>query len=261
MRYAVRMSCILTTTARIHRAARTAVPPAAPAASSGGTASTAILDWLSPAVLALATECAGTDDRAVLQAAHTLIRGWVRPVYSLAERRPASRTLALGRGSCSQRLALLEAVARARGIATRTRGLLVHGDFWRPRFGALAPLLPERILLAWPQFRIDGAWVDASDLFAPDSDARPFTNLGAETLFDAIGRGAARWTPQAADCGCDSGPLPESPRDLGLFASRDELFRRYGQNLPCPIRAFVEPVFGRWAAGAAPRFGTGVPRF
>lgn len=249
------MSCILTTTARIHRAVRTANPPAAPTASSGGTASTAILDWLSPAVLALAAECAGVDDRAVLQAAHTLIRSRVRPVYSLAERRPASRTLAHGRGSCSQRLALLEAVARARGIATRTRGLLVHGDFWRPRFGLLSPLLPERILLAWPQFRIDGVWVDASDLFAPESDPRPFTNRGGETLFDAIGRGAARWTPQAADCACDGGALPEPPRDLGLFASRDELFHRYGQNLPCLVRAFVEPVFGRWSAGAvAPRF-------
>ncbi|SEK66054.1 hypothetical protein [Nonomuraea pusilla] len=66
------------------------------------------------------------------------------------ERQPASRTLALGRGSCSQRLAVLEAVARACGVATRVRGLLVDGRFWHPRFPLLRPLVPGRVVLAWP---------------------------------------------------------------------------------------------------------------
>lgn len=213
---------------------------------------TRILDARSPGIRGLAASLTASGDLELLREAHALIRRRIRPVYSMRESRPASRTLALGRGSCSQRLAVLEAVARARGIATRTRGLLVSGEFWHPRFGVLSPLLPQHILLAWPQFLVDGSWTDASDLFERAPDAASFANEGADTLFDAIGRGAAHWSGRA-DCTCEALP---AHRELGLFDSRDDLFRRYGQNLPCPVRVAAEPVFGRWAAGArTPAFG------
>ncbi|WP_457464607.1 hypothetical protein [Streptomyces sp. TE5632] len=61
-----------------------------------------------------------------------------------------------GRGSCSQRLAVLESVARASGVATRVRGLLVDGSFWYPRFPRLHRIVPEQVLLAWPEFRLEG---------------------------------------------------------------------------------------------------------
>ena len=236
------MSCALTTTPRIRRAV------ASPTNATGSTSPTRILDWHSPALQALTASLDDTCGLALLHAAHTAIAARIRPVYSLDEQQPASRTLAKGRGSCSQRFAVLEAVARSRGIATRSRVLLVDGSFWRARFGALAPLLPNSILLAWPQFRIDGRWVDASDLFILAADARPFENAGDDTLFDAVGRGAAPWS-QDSDCGCTIAPDAD---DLGTFESRDAVFAHYGQNLPAAIRIAIEPVFGRWAAGASP---------
>ena len=47
---------------------------------------------------------------------------------------PPLAHLARGFGSCSQRLAILESVARAIGVATRVRALLIDRSFWYPRF-------------------------------------------------------------------------------------------------------------------------------
>jgi hypothetical protein len=69
-----------------------------------------------------------------LRAAHSAVSEHVKPVYTIREFQPSSRTLALGRGSCSQRLACLEALARLRGIGTRVRALWLAGTFWNRRF-------------------------------------------------------------------------------------------------------------------------------
>ncbi|MFT4010161.1 MAG: hypothetical protein QM655_08990 [Nocardioidaceae bacterium] len=101
----------------------------------GATAATAILDWASPEVRGLLAEISGTPDRRVLlQQAHRLVSARVSPRYAIEEIQPASVTLRRGRGSCSQRLAVLEAVARGAGMRTRVRGLLVAGEFWYARF-------------------------------------------------------------------------------------------------------------------------------
>ncbi|MGW2149210.1 hypothetical protein ACWCOT_33260 [Nonomuraea bangladeshensis] len=98
-------------------------------------AATPILDHGHPRVLALTAEAraAGASGRGLLIAAHRLIAARVRPVYALDDEQPTSRTLLRARGSCSQRLAVLEAVSRACGIPTRVRGLLVDGRFWHAR--------------------------------------------------------------------------------------------------------------------------------
>ncbi|MDO5053231.1 MAG: transglutaminase domain-containing protein [Pseudoclavibacter sp.] len=187
-----------------------------------------------------------------MRRAHAEVRLRVRAAYGLEERRPASRTLRLGRGSCSQRLAVLEALARAAGIASRSRGLLVDGSFWAARFPALRPVLPELVLLAWPEFRAGPAadpWQDAADLFPADGDAEPFGNDGPETLFEAIGRGAAEWRARP---GCArTGLAGAVRRDLGLFGSRDELFDRFGGNLPGPVRGLAGPVLTAFARGSS----------
>ncbi|WP_342787004.1 hypothetical protein [Streptomyces tailanensis] len=114
-------------------------------------------------------------------------------MYSVADRRRVSRTLWLGRGSCSQRMAALEAVARAVRVRTRVRGLLVDGAFWYPRFPRLKPFVPEQVPLAWPEFRISGAWLPVGELFTAPTTDRPFANKGGETLFDAVARTGIHW--------------------------------------------------------------------
>ncbi|MEV4177275.1 transglutaminase family protein [Nonomuraea sp. NPDC049709] len=214
-------------------------------------APTAILDWRHPRMQELAAEAgdigAGAD-RATLIAAHQLIAARVRPVYAMNERQPASTTLRLGRGSCSQRLALLEAVARACGIATRVRGLLVDGRFWHPRFPRLRALVPRQIVLAWPEFFLNGQWVSVSELYAPLSTPRTggrFTNTGGETLFDAITRTAVDWDGRT----CSSCDLSAQVlADLGCFDSRDDLFSEHGQTLCLPVRIPADLVMSRRAA-------------
>lgn len=216
----------------------------------GGVAPTAILDWRDPLVQSLVRATASDDWLAGLRAAHRVIAGAVRPVYAVQERQPVSRTLRRGRGSCSQRLAILEGVARAQGIPTRVRGLLVDGRFWYPRFPRLKSLVPSRVLVAWPEFGIDGSWVPVGELFGPLTAlaASPgFSNDSGETLFDAVSRTAIDWDGVTCETGgaCDLSATVLA--DLGRFDSRDELFRRHGQTLSGPLTRLIDPVLSRWA--------------
>jgi hypothetical protein len=199
-----------------------------------------------------------------LRHAHRWISSAVRPVYSVTETRQVSEILRLGRGSCSQRMAVLEAVARAWGVPTRVRGLLVDGAFWYPRFPRLRRLVPDQVVLAWPEFRVGGPgraeaapfWLPVSELFAGTGgrggpDRGGFTNAGPETLFDALARTGIDWDGGTA-CPASEGSCDLSAyllADLGRFASRDALFARHGQTLCGPARLLAEPVLGRRAAG------------
>ncbi|BBC35677.1 hypothetical protein SGFS_069710 [Streptomyces graminofaciens] len=219
----------------------------------GSTRATAILDHGHPLVSAIAARVQNeATPREALRAAHAVIAREVRPVYSVEDLRRVSRTLRLGRGSCSQRMAALEAVARAVGVRTRVRGLIVDGTFWYPRFPRLKPFVPEQVLLAWPEFRLDRAWVPVGELFGDTyagGDGQ-FANRGGETLFDAVARTGISWSTDAS-CGTVSCDLSARLRtDLGHFDDRDELFARHGQTLCWTARTLGEPVLGRWSAGA-----------
>ena len=226
-------------------------------AAAGGVAATPTLDWGSPAVQALLNELrpAGSSEvgRTLLRRAHGLIVSRVRPVYALDDAQPASRTLTRGRGSCSQRLAVLEAVARADGIATRVRGLHVDGRFWCPRFPRLRFAVPDAVLLAWPEFLLEGDWLAASELFGPVGSlcgGSGFSNADGETLFDAVARTAVDWDGTTSTLGaCSACDLSATVlQDFGRFDSRDELFARHGQTLCWPARTLSGPVLGRWSA-------------
>ncbi|MFI5977611.1 transglutaminase domain-containing protein [Streptomyces sp. NPDC051452] len=242
---------------------------------TGSTAPTRILDWRHPAVASLVqrldmpTSADAADPlrrTAALRRAHRWIAATVRPVYSVRDERPVSQVLRRGRGSCSQRLAVLESVARACGVATRVRGLLVDGRFWYPRFPLVRPLVPHQVVLAWPEFHVEGLppaahpaapWLTASELFGDleELSGRPgggFTNSGPETLFDALSRTAIDWDGTTA---CPAtGPACDLSAhvlaDLGHFDSRDALFARHGQTLCGLARLLAEPVLGHRSAGA-----------
>lgn len=166
--------------------------------SGGDAAATPILDWGHHDVARLyedIAEGAIQSAQEFLVSAHRSVAATIRAVYGLDDRQPVSVTLSRGRGSCSQRLAVVEALARRRGIATRVRGLVLRGEFWYPRFRHLRAVIPKSVLLAWPEFLIDGRWQDISEIVAPAavSSVQPFTNTGEETLFDAIGRAPISW--------------------------------------------------------------------
>ena len=120
----------------------------------GSTAATPILDYRAHEIQRLVSRSrrlAGEPgELATLASAHAIIRDEVRPVYALNEATPTSRTLARGFGSCSQRLAILESVARTVGVATRVRALLIDRSFWYPRFPRIGGFLPDQSVLAWP---------------------------------------------------------------------------------------------------------------
>ncbi|MBT2472893.1 transglutaminase domain-containing protein [Streptomyces sp. ISL-66] len=258
------------------RGRKRTVPAPAPAhgagAVAGGSMPTRILDWHDPRVTELVQALGVPADAHPVQRlreAHRWIAATLRPVYSVQDERPVSQVLRLGRGSCSQRLAVLEAVARATGTPTRVRGLVVDGAFWYPRFPRLRPLVPDQVLLAWPEFRLpepeadSSRWLTVSQLFDLDEPGRGegggftstggFTNTGPETLFEALSRTAIDWDGAPPLCPAEPATCDLSAyvlADLGHFDSRDTLFARHGQTLCALARTVAEPVLGRRAAGA-----------
>lgn len=228
----------------------------APNAPAPNLVLTPILDYEHPAVQAVvATFRTMQPPRAQLQAAHRHLATTIGPVYTVDDVQPVSVTLQKGRGSCSQRMACLEAIARANGIGTRVRALWVDGRFWYPRFRLSRPFIPRRILLTWPQFWLDGAWVDFDELYAPTADllARAdhgFTNSG-ETLFEAVAHTPVDFLGKSRSCtgavGCTATQADLSRfivADAGCFDTRDDVFARFGSlHATWPGRAF-ELIFG-----------------
>ncbi|MFL5791410.1 MAG: transglutaminase domain-containing protein [Actinomycetota bacterium] len=202
-------------------------------------AATRILDHEHPEIRRFVASLPSASTQAdLLREAHGTIAGVIRPVYSVDERRPASQTLARRAGSCSQRFAVLEAVARASGIPTRVRAMRVRGSFWYPRFRLLRPLIPRTVVLVWPAFFVDDDWVDISDLFPTAATDIGFTNDG-ETLFDAVRSVPIDWDGTRGVPACDlSGAVGE---DLGVFACRDDVFAVH-MTSPAWLLALADPI-------------------
>lgn len=194
---------------------------------------TAILDYESPVVRRLAERVStdGGSSAGFLRAAHSAVFERVRPIYTVREFQPVSGTLILGRGSCSQRLACLEALARLNGIPTRVRALWVAGRFWNKRFPLTRVFIPSRMLLAWPQFYVDARWTGVEEIFGRLEDlaehSAAFAN-DAETLFEAVRMTAVDFDGKMRMCSsnCDMSAYVEAVD--GVFDSRDELFRQLG---------------------------------
>jgi len=230
---------------------RTSARVGAGPAKAGSTDATPILDHDSAEITHLVYRARMLspirDQAAVLEAAHSIIRDEVRPVYALEEETPASRTLTRGFGSCSQRLAILESVARSIGVATRVRALLIDRSFWYPRFPRIGCVLPDRILLIWPEFDIHG-WRSASELFGSIGcrGGGSFTNRGSETLFEAAGRCAVDWDGRTEGSAFDLSRFVRA--DFGYFTNRDDAFDSLGQALCTPSRLVADPILRRIAA-------------
>lgn len=200
---------------------------------------TSILDYHHPEVQAVLTQLQpfSSSEQTFVRAAHQYIKMNVKPVYTVNEFQPVSETFRKKKGSCSQRMACLEAVSRAQGIATRVRGLWIAGRFWYPRFRFSRPFIPEKILLALPQFYLAGKWVDFDEVFGSAAEmvqkaVSGFSNSG-ETLFEAVEHTAVDFWGKTRDCGaiCSASQFDLSKYvvgDEGYFPAREELFNRFG---------------------------------
>lgn len=206
--------------------------PAQESPSNAQLSPTRILDYQHPNVQSLVSELGTSHQskRDFVLAAHTRIVERMNAVYSIDEDRPVSETLRLNEGSCGQRMAVVEALARAGGIPTRVRALWLDRRFWFSRLPLLRFSLPPRTLMPWPQFYLDGRWVDFDELYAPCPDLavkspvrHAFSNAG-ESLFDAIRHapvdflGKLRGTEYSSFC---IGQMVVE--DGGFFDTRDEL--------------------------------------
>ena len=217
-------------------------------------ASTKILDHASPEIAAAAARIGASapSPRDFLRAAHRHITSSLRGVYSLEEKFPVSRILREACGSCSQRMALLEGLARAHGIPTRVRALFLKGHYWAPRLPLLRRFLPERTLMPWPEFFVDGDWVGFEEVFSPlpelAAGARGrFTNRGIsmyeaveKTPVDFFGKLRRAGHPRAAELELTEFVAAEE----GVFDSRDLMFERFNPDPSRLGRAMFGAIYG-----------------
>jgi transglutaminase-like putative cysteine protease len=189
---------------------------------------TAILDYGHPRVqeVLLRLRVSQPAPREFLRMAHGHLSDVMRPIYSVAETQAASETLRLNGGSCSQRMACLEALARAYGVATRVRALWLDKTFWAARLPLLRPIMPKRTLMPWPQFYVDGVWIDFDEIYDSMADLavrakHPFTNAG-ESLFDAVRDQPVDLLGKSDSCSLTRFVVG----DDGMFDTRDELLGR-----------------------------------
>lgn len=217
-------------------------------------APTPILDHDHPEVAHLADEL-GRGRLPVpeyLRAAHAYLVQHLKAVYDLEEHRPVSRILAQGTASCSQRIACFEALARAGGVGTRVRTRYLTGAYWAPRLPLLKLFLRKPSLIPWPQFELDGGWVDFEEVFGPleslvAATKRRFTNRG-ESMFEAIGHSVVDFTGKLKKLGHPRGAeldLSEFvAEEREIFDSRDALLERYLAEPSAAGRALFNLVYG-----------------
>jgi hypothetical protein len=148
-------------------------------------------------------------------------------------------------------MACLEAAARAAGIPTRVHALAIRGCFWYPRFRISRFLIPKSILLVWPQFYFEYAWVDFAELHATMNqlagrDATGFTNDG-ESLFEAITHTPLDFLGETCAMPCAK-PEHNLSRflaaDNGFFDTRDEVFEHFGSFQDTLRGRAFEMIFG-----------------
>ncbi len=196
---------------------------------------TPILDYDNPKLAQAVEEIFASSEHEFLQKAYLDVMQRVYPIYNIDELQSASVTLEKGIGSCTQRTALVEAMARAVGIATRIQVLWIKGEFWYPRFPRWTyPFIPKRIMLLWPEFYIENEWLDFSEVIAPLETLTHHADTGftnyAETIYDAIAVRPVDFDNKLSQCECgDQYDLSHQVLGSGgYFTSRDEALANYG---------------------------------
>jgi hypothetical protein len=188
---------------------------------------TPILDYTCPEIQQILARLVDEQltPRGFVQKAHQHLSDVMRPIYSVSETQSVAKTVQLNGGSCSQRMACLEALARAYGVKTRVRGLWLTKQFWKERLPLLQPIMPKT-LMPWPQFWLEGDWVDFDELFDSIVDlclhvTHPFTNAGV-SLFDAIRTQPVDLLGKSVQFSLAKFVLS----DAGFFNTRDELLAK-----------------------------------
>lgn len=199
---------------------------------------TPILDYNSTEIQTLKNKLSESNPspRDLVCAAHKYFSDEMNAVYSIDEQRPVSETIRLNGGSCGQRMACVEALARAYGVPTRVRALWLSGEFWRWRLPLLRFVMPKRTLMPWSQFYFDGKWTDFDELYAPiyelaahSAAKHPFTNKG-ESLYSAVSRTAVDFLGKLKGTNYASFDISNYVvGDDGFFDTRDEVLEKFDQ--------------------------------
>jgi hypothetical protein len=213
-----------------------ASPAPAPAPSTA-LAATPLLDYEHPELRQLRRDRKWDQlpmfDR--IGAIYDFVRNEIAFGYNQSDDLPASRVLSDGLGQCNTKGTLLMALLRGSGIPCRFHGFTINKRLQKGAITGLAYLLaPRSIIHSWVEIWFEGRWINLEGFILDQAYLAALQKrFPGQQAF--CGYGAA--TPNLADppvqwLGLSTYIQKDGINaDLGVFATPDDFYRRFGTNL------------------------------
>jgi len=199
---------------------------------------TKLLDYDDPAIEGLVAERSWRylppDEK--IGPIYDFVRNGVPFGYNRSDDLPASAILKDGYGQCNTKATLFMALLRSAGVPCRFHGFAIDKKLQKGAVdGIFYRLAPQELLHSWVEVQYDGRWVNLEGLIIDDPylDGVKKREPACDGPFCGycISTGDLR-DPKVGWTGEDTYIQRDSiTRDLGVFDSPDEFYRKYGTNM------------------------------
>lgn len=206
---------------------------------------TAILNFNSPAIIALITERGWQslpDDKKIEQV-YNFVRDEILFGYNMDDTISASEVLHDGYGQCNTKANLFMALLRAVGIPNRMHGFTIDKALQKGAItGIWYTLSPNNILHSWVEVYLDGNWYNLEGLILdmPYLKALQAKFQECKTTFCGYGAYTDNFKNPQVSWNLNHTYIQEKGinQDFGLFDSPDAFYAKHQQKLS-PIKKWI----------------------
>tara|TARA_B100000780_G_C21050405_1_gene421829 strand:- start:43 stop:756 length:714 start_codon:yes stop_codon:yes gene_type:complete len=206
---------------------------------------TAILNFNSPAIIALITERGwqSLPDDKKIERVYNFVRDEILFGYNMDDPISASEVLHDGYGQCNTKANLFMALLRAVGIPNRMHGFTIDKALQKGAItGIWYTLSPNNILHSWVEVYLDGNWYNLEGLILdmPYLKALQAKFKECKTTFCGYGAYTDNFKNPQVSWNQNHTYIQEKGinQDFGLFDSPDSFYAKHQQKLS-PIKKWI----------------------